>query len=125
MARTRGGFRRRGGSPTAQGSKGLGCGKERGTGRPVYSIAKEMLNRLWHFCAPAARRRGHLLWGSARGTGKRTCTTMQLLLVLLASWRVVGDTLFSVDGRAALRELQPAGSIDLRIRASAARAGAS
>ena len=50
---------------------------------------------------------------------------MQLLLVLLASWRVVGDTLISVDGRAALRELQPAGSIDLRIRASAARAGAS
>ena len=70
-------------------------------------------------CGPA----GHLLWGSARG--KRTCTTMQLLLVLLASWRVVGDTLLSVDGRAALRELQPAGSIDLRIRASAARAGAS
>ena len=61
------------------------------------------------------------VWGSARG--KRTCTTMQLLLVLLASWRVVGDTLLSVDGRAALRELQPAGSIDLRIRASAARAG--
>jgi len=104
----------------------LGCGKERGAGRPVYSIAKEMLNRLWHFCAPAVppvRPAGHLLWGSARG--KRTCTTMQLMLVLLASWRVVGDTLLSVDGRAALRELQPAGSIDLRIRAWAARAGAS